>query len=295
MVLTTDNSKAQIFTLLALTLIIAIIGATGVVLDSRTAVDAAPETTDTSTPEMIKTGNDIRQSIQQQIVLSNYNTSCETCNVEEKINQDIEPTLNNLYATQGKQIEISNIDNTTGEMIKYRKSNQGSKFVSSNGTHITGGVSFSPDDIADTDRSNAMEIKIKDNSNSLNVFIYNSSKNNRRFNVSVEDRGGDIVKNFTILPNKNNTVDIGSGTVNGNKLYSNSGLYTDPSRSVTDVEIITDTPSNTPNVVLVASEFDNTGSEPTTTVIQKVTYDLTVEDKKGYIKQTNTVYHGQRK
>jgi len=295
MVLKDRTSKAQIFTVMAVVLMLALIGTAGIILDTTTTLQKAPETTGSTTPEIAKIGSDTQQAVQQLIVLANYNTSCTRCNVKRKVDSDIEPVLNNMYSTQEKEVSITNISVRTGKIIKYNKSSGGSDVITTNGSQIVGGIMFTPKDVPDTNNvNNAMKIEIggTESSEEININVFNSSYNKEKINITVKNRTA-TQKEFTISPNQYNTIDIGTGTVNDVKVYAESDFYTPQSDNITEVEIKTQS-ANGVNPTLIAEEFNRTASKTVESSIWSVKYDIKVEGKYGYIKQTNTVHHGGR-
>jgi hypothetical protein len=295
MVLKDRSSEAQIFTVMAVVLMLALVGATGIILDATETLQETPETTSSTTPEVAKIGTDTRQAVQQLIVLANYNTSCTRCNVKSGIDNNIEPTLNNMYSTQETEVSITDINVKTGKIIKYNKSSGGSDVITTNGSQIVGGIMFTRKNVPDTNNvNNAMKIEIggTGSSEEININVFNSSYNKEKINITVKNRTA-TQKEFTISPNQYNTIDIGTGTVNDVKVYAESDFYTPQSDNITEVEIKTQPASNV-NTTLIAEEFDRTASKTVESSIWSVEYDIMIEGKYGYIKQTNTAYHGGR-
>lgn len=293
MVLKYNTSRAQIFTLLAVILSITLVGGASILLDETTAIEKSPAGIDSTTPKTLDIGKNVDRATQQAIINANHDSTCTRCNIESKLSTELQSTINELYDHEGVSVEISNANAVTGSVIKY---NQTSPRVSTfnSSTYLTGGVMVETENVPETNNPNeGMNVTMGISSDTLKVKLYNATSSGERTNVSVfNDATGTITKKFTLRKTRIITVDVGSGTINGHKIYSGNNSYRPYTDDITTVTIGTSDTSTEPRVMLVSPAFTSTSGEPTDSGITKVTYDIEIESKYGHISQSNEVYAG---
>jgi len=281
MVLNTDTtSRGQMIIWMAIIIALTIVAGGTIVLDESTARETTPEAFDTTTPESVKISADVERSVRHLLVIGTRNGWSES-DLESKVAQ-LEQNINNGLMNTRSAVELNSINAISGQKTESVYGG-GSAQIYESSNHITGGITFSQDDLNQTtDPTEGLRVAIETPTapNDLTVYLYNRTSTESGVDVYVEDSNGVVINEFTTDASGRNTFDLGSGTVNGFKIHNTS--YGE----VNDLTISGNV-SSPVDTFLVTDSFSRSTSS-TSPAVSRVEYTLTVETKNSRVVRTIT-------